>query len=74
MRDAVAAMRGGADIGETMGRLTRRLLEAGFGAVDYAEVRDAESLAALEALGARPARLLVAARIGRARLIDNCPV
>ncbi|MFN7159601.1 MAG: pantoate--beta-alanine ligase, partial [Erythrobacter cryptus] len=34
----------------------------------------AATLAPLEALGARPARLLVAARIGTTRLIDNLPV
>jgi pantoate--beta-alanine ligase len=39
--------------------------------VDYAELCDADSLAPLAERGAGAARLLVAARIGKARLIDN---
>ena len=39
-----------------------------------AELADAETLTPLSAASARPARLLVAARIGRARLIDNMPL
>jgi pantoate--beta-alanine ligase len=43
--------------------------------VGYAEVADAESLAPLTEIGAgRPARALVAARVGPARLIDNAPL
>ena len=48
-------------------------LRAGGFAVDYLELRDAADLAAVEQLVA-PARLLVAARLGRTRLIDNIPV
>jgi pantoate--beta-alanine ligase len=47
------------------------LLTAGFASIDYAELCDAESLAPLASRGSGPARLLVAARIGKARLIDN---
>ena len=39
--------------------------------LDYATVVDAETLECLTALGDRPARALVAARVGPARLIDN---
>lgn len=49
------------------------LLRAGFAGVDYVELRDADSLAPLERAD-RPARLLAAARLGRARLIDNVAV
>jgi len=52
-----------------------RLEAAGFGPVEYLEVRDAATLAPLEAVPTgRSARLLAAARLGRTRLIDNVPV
>ena len=50
--------------------LTDRLLAGGFDSVDYAELRDADSLAPLDAQQGN-ARLFVAARIGGTRLIDN---
>jgi pantoate--beta-alanine ligase len=50
-----------------------RLAAAGFAAVEYLELRDAETLAPVEA-PERPARLLAAVRIGPARLIDNIAV
>ena len=50
------------------------LLAGGFSAVDYAELRGAGDLAPLAARPEKPARLLVAARIGKARLIDNMAV
>lgn len=74
MASAVAALRRGTEIDQAMAELAARLVKVGFASVDYAEVRDADSLSKLEALGPRPARLLVAARIGRARLIDNCAI
>ena len=48
------------------------LRQAGF-APDYLDMRDAADLSSMTALD-RPARLLVAARLGRTRLIDNIPV
>ena len=74
MQTAVAALRGGAGISETLVTLIAALRAAGFSAVDYAELRDAQTLVPLEQLGTRPARLLVAARIGGTRLIDNQPL
>jgi len=47
--------------------------QAGF-RLDYLEARDAESLAPVERLAGRALRLLVAARLGQTRLIDNVPV
>ncbi|OIQ96614.1 pantothenate synthetase [mine drainage metagenome] len=62
--------------GETAAVLTAwgrdQLLAAGFDSVDYLEVRAAEGLAPLERRS-EPARILVAARLGKARLIDNIP-
>jgi len=49
------------------------LEKAGFDPVDYVAVRDAETLLDSRFPG-RPARVLAAARLGRARLIDNVPV
>jgi pantoate--beta-alanine ligase len=74
MRAAIAEIVGGGDVAAVLGRLHVALLEGGFASVDYAELRDADSLAVLDEMGEAPARLLVAARIGRARLIDNMAV
>ncbi len=49
------------------------VLNAGFDSVDYMELRDSENLAPVAEV-VRPARVLVAARIGRVRLIDNMEV
>ena len=74
MQAAVTALRGGAGIAETLVTLIAALRAAGFSAVDYAELRDAQTLAPLDQLGTKPAQLLVAARIGGTRLIDNLPL
>lgn len=50
-----------------------QIVAAGFASVDYLEVRAAEGLAPLSRLD-RPARILVAARLGKTRLLDNIPV
>jgi pantoate--beta-alanine ligase len=47
--------------------------EAGF-ALDYLEARNADSLRAIASAEGGPVRLLVAARLGRTRLIDNVAV
>lgn len=51
----------------------RLLLESGI-EPEYLDIRDAGSLKALDSLNGNPARAFVAARIGRARLIDNIPI
>lgn len=63
----------GAAVNEQTALGRRRLIETGFAAVDYLEVRDAVTLAAAE-VPARPARVLAAASLGRTRLIDNVAV
>jgi pantoate--beta-alanine ligase len=74
MREAIARIEDGQDVTRTLAALEDALLGAGFSSVDYAELADAQSLAILSALSAAPARLLVAARIGGTRLIDNMAV
>ncbi len=74
MRVAIGEIEGGADLGDALAHLARTLLAGGFLSVDYAELCDADSLAPLTARSDRPMRLLVATRIGKARLIDNMAV
>lgn len=50
-----------------------RLADAGFGPVDYLDVRDPRSLEPVTRAGV-PARILAAARLGAVRLIDNVEV
>ena len=74
MREAIARIEDGQHVGRTLAALEDALLGAGFSSVDYADLADAASLEVLPELGGRPGRLLVAARIGGTRLIDNMAV
>ena len=74
MRDAIARIEAGDSVYEALSGLSHALLAAGFLSVDYAELCDADTLAPLFTRTGKPARLLVAARIGKARLIDNMAV
>ncbi|GAB4069911.1 pantoate--beta-alanine ligase [Ancylobacter sonchi] len=73
LTDAAHAIRSGAAVAEAVQAARRTVGDAGF-AVDYLEARHAVTLAPVAALGAGPIRLLVAARLGATRLIDNIPV
>jgi pantoate--beta-alanine ligase len=61
--DIAAALAGGAEL----------VTKAGF-ALDYFEVRHAETLAPVASVKDGPMRILVAAKIGKTRLIDNIAV
>ena len=74
MQEAIAAVGAGASHGAALAALRERLLSGGFASVDYAEIRDADSLVPLEAGDGGTPRLFVAARIGSTRLIDNMPL
>ena len=74
MRAAIARIEGGDAAAPALADLCKALIAAGFASVDYAELREADSLAPLAKAGPAPARLIVAARIGKARLIDNMAV
>lgn len=74
MKTAIAAIEDGAQVTQSLADLQASLVQAGFSSVDYAVLADATSLAPIEALTGKAARLLVAARIGGTRLIDNMAV
>lgn len=74
MRTAIAAIEDGEDVGRALEALESALIRGGFSSVDYAQLADADSLAVLGTRPTHPARLLVAARIGGTRLIDNMAV
>jgi pantoate--beta-alanine ligase len=54
-------------------RARAALAESGFGPIDYFELRDSVTLEPLTKLSGS-ARLFVAARLGKTRLIDNLAV
>jgi pantoate--beta-alanine ligase len=74
MREAIAALRTGEPVASTLAALEEKLVAAGFDRPDYVALADASSLSPLDDLRDGPARLLVAARIGGTRLIDNMAV
>lgn len=71
--DVAKNVAAGADAASACANATTALLEAGFSSVDYVTVRDAQTLEEVTD-ASRPARVLAAARLGRARLIDNVAV
>lgn len=74
MKEAIARIEDGQEVQPTLNALEDELLGARFSSVDYAVLADAASLAPLTGLSGAAARLLVAARIGGTRLIDNMAV
>ncbi len=74
MQLAIAEIEAGQSPSVSLQTLQRVLHESGFDSVDYAALVDAKSLNPIDYFLGRPARLLVAARIGGTRLIDNMQV
>ncbi|HSF13086.1 MAG TPA: pantoate--beta-alanine ligase [Erythrobacter sp.] len=74
MHQAIVAIEGGSNVSGELEALQTGLVAAGFVSVDYAVLANARTLAPMTVLGEAPARLLVAARIGGTRLIDNMAV
>ncbi|WP_448191393.1 pantoate--beta-alanine ligase [Azospirillum sp. sgz301742] len=70
---AAEALAGGAPAGLALEAVAAGIAEAGFGKIDYVELRDADTLVPVDRVE-RPARLIAAAWMGKARLIDNVPV
>ncbi|MGY0778347.1 pantoate--beta-alanine ligase [Azospirillum argentinense] len=73
LRDAATALAGGAEAATALEAVRTRITAAGFGSIDYVELRDADTLVPVTR-AERPARLLAAAWMGKARLLDNVPV
>jgi len=73
LKDCAARLKAGAPLAATLSEGEEQIEAAGF-SVDYLEARHAQTLAKIDSVGDGPARLLVAARIGRTRLIDNIAV
>ena len=73
---AATALGKGAPVSRVEATGRQALVDMGFAAVDYLEVREPETLAAVDAgpLLAAPARLLAAVRLGSVRLLDNVAV
>ena len=72
MREAIAAMEGGAAPEPVLDAARARLRAAGF-APDYLALVEPETLRPWPVGGAGEARLLAAARLGDVRLLDNMP-
>jgi pantoate--beta-alanine ligase len=73
LREAAAAIANGKPIQEALAAARATLASAGF-AVDYIELRNADTLSPVTDPKREPLRLLAAARLGKTRLIDNIPV
>ncbi|HET6839777.1 MAG TPA: pantoate--beta-alanine ligase [Bradyrhizobium sp.] len=73
MKESARRLRAGEDIKSAMAEGAAMIAAAGF-ALDYFEVRHAETLAPIVSVKDGPIRILVAAKIGKTRLIDNLAV
>lgn len=74
LRQVANDVAAGRDPGDACAWGISELGRIGFGAVDYLEVRDAETLEPVEGMPARPARVFGAVFLGRTRLIDNVAI
>jgi pantoate--beta-alanine ligase len=73
MKASAARIRAGEDIAAALADGEKMIRSAGF-ALDYLEARHAETLAPVGSREEGPVRMLVAARLGATRLIDNIAV
>jgi pantoate--beta-alanine ligase len=73
MKESARRLRAGDDIGAAMAGGAELIAGAGF-TLDYLELRHAETLAPVHSIDDGPMRILVAATIGKTRLIDNVGV
>ncbi|MGC2126069.1 MAG: pantoate--beta-alanine ligase [Xanthobacteraceae bacterium] len=73
LRDCASRIKAGGPIAAVLDDGRSAIAKAGF-TLDYLEARNADTLVPLTPSTAEPIRLLVAARIGKTRLIDNVAV
>ena len=73
LRECARRLNAGSPLAATLAESEEQIAHAGF-AVDYLEARHAETLAPVTSRKDGPLRLLVAAKLGRTRLIDNIGV
>jgi len=73
MKESAKRLRAGDDIKAAMADGAELITNSGF-VLDYYEARHAETLAPIASVKDGPVRILVAARIGKTRLIDNIAV
>ncbi len=73
MKESAERLRAGDDLDAAMGAGAEMIAGAGF-VLDYFEVRHAETLAPIASVKDGPMRILVAAKLGKTRLIDNIGV
>ena len=73
MKECAARIRAGEDIVTALASGEETIRSAGF-ALDYLEARHAETLAPIGSPKDGPIRMLVAAKLGATRLIDNIAV
>ena len=73
LQTAAAAMRAGTPVSDALDAARATITAAGFGTIEYLDLRRAESLAPAEDLSS-PVRMLVAVWLGDVRLIDNIAV
>lgn len=73
MKETARRLRAGEDVHAARASAAETISAAGF-SVDYFEIRHAETLAPITSLRDGPLRILVAAKIGTTRLIDNIAV
>lgn len=74
LQEAAVTMASGIEADTAIRMARTQMVVAGFDAIDYLEVCDADTLAPVRGRLVRPARVLAAAWLGRTRLIDNVPV
>ena len=73
MSRAAQRIRDGEAMEAALAPARSKLMAAGF-EIDYLEVRDATTLATVQGRYRKGLRMLIAARLGRTRLIDNIEV